>query len=156
MRRQALDFLTAVLSYESKPGVFALRRQPLSRCDITFLVLLVCFLESDYRSRGFPNETFVSVNRYFTQPLKSRILKPVFVWPANILSQSLQLNKWGRFKWLLEKPMMGLSAGTSGSGVIYLLSESDFNHTSREPTSAFWIALCLLAIKMESRVCACL
>lgn len=78
LSRQALDFL-AVLSYESKPGVFALRLQPLSRCDITFLVLLLCFYESDYRSRGFPNETFVSVNRYFTQPLKCRILKPVFV-----------------------------------------------------------------------------
>lgn len=114
LSHQALDFLDVVLSYESKPGAFALRRQPLSRCDITFLVLLVCFLESDYRSRGFPNETFVSVNRYFTQPLKCRILKPVFVWPANILSQSLQLNKWGRFKWLLEKLMLGLSAGTSG------------------------------------------
>lgn len=57
------------------------------------------FLESVHTGRRFPNKTFVSVNKCFTQQPKWRILKPVFVLPANILFQSLQLNKWVGFKW---------------------------------------------------------
>lgn len=104
---QLLDLPIVVLSSESKLCEVALKHQLLSRCDITLLVILMCFLESDHTNRSFPNKTFVSVNRYFTQSLKWRILKPVFVLPANILFQSLQFNKWGRLKWLLEKPMLG-------------------------------------------------
>ena len=65
--------------------------------------ILVCFLESVHTGKHFPNKTFVSVNKCFIQKPKWRILKPAFVLPAYILFQSLQLNKWVRFKRLPSK-----------------------------------------------------